>query len=345
MIRLSFGYSISRYLNEYPGIQVVGGARDGVEALEMIPRLNPDVVTLDVEMPRLDGISTLREIMSRFPRPVIMLSSLTKEGAVETIQALTLGAVDFTAKPTDRMNIQAVIAEVAVKIERAVTARVRPVRLQPVMVHPAAIESGSKTTRAYQKSDPIILIGTSTGGPKALNEVVPALPGDLPAALVIVQHMPAGFTHSLAERLNATSPLKVKEAEPGDKLRVGQALLAPGGFHMLFDENEQVVLNQNPPMHGVRPAVDATLMSLVQKFGNKVSAVILTGMGSDGTNGAVLLHSLGGKVIAEDESSCVVFGMPRSVIEAHAADKVVPLPEIPAAILQLVQSRSTNTGI
>ena len=337
--------SISRYLNDYPGIQVVGGAQDGVEALELIPRLQPDVITLDVEMPRLDGLSTLREIMSRFPRPVIMLSSLTKEGTAETVQALTLGAVDFTPKPTDRMNIQSVMAEVIGKIERAAGAKVRPItyRQRAPLSGPSVIPA--KAFHLRQKHEPVVLIGTSTGGPKALNEVIPALPANLPAAVVVVQHMPAGFTHSLAERLNTSSALLVKEAEPGDRLAVGRVLLAPGGFHMLFDENEQVVLNQNPPMHGVRPAVDVTLTSLVQRCGRLTSAVILTGMGSDGTTGAVLLHSLGGKVIVEDESSCVVYGMPRSVVEANAASQVVSLAEIPAAILQAVQFGDVNTGM
>ncbi len=336
--------SISRYLNDYPGIRVVGGARDGLEALEMIPRLQPDVITLDVEMPRLDGLSTLREIMSRFPRPVIMLSSLTKEGTAETVQALTLGAVDFTPKPTDRMNIQSVMAEVISKIERAAGAKVKPIAIPAAEYRQVLPLPTTKPFHTRQRHEPVVLIGTSTGGPKALNEVIPALPADLPAAVVVVQHMPAGFTHSLAERLNNSSALLVKEAEPGDRLAVGRVLLAPGGFHMVFDENEQVVLNQNPPMHGVRPAVDVTLTSLIQRCGRLTSAVILTGMGSDGTTGAVLLHSLGGQVIAEDESSCVVYGMPRSVVEANAASQVVPLAEIPAAILQALQSFSSNTG-
>uniref|UniRef100_A0A7C4KJK0 Protein-glutamate methylesterase/protein-glutamine glutaminase n=1 Tax=Anaerolinea thermolimosa TaxID=229919 RepID=A0A7C4KJK0_9CHLR len=331
-------YSISQYLNERPDLQVVGAARDGKEALELIPRLDPDVVTLDVEMPRLDGLSTLREIMQRFPRPVVMLSSMTREGAAETIQALTLGAVDFVTKPTSNVNIRSVLDEAAQKILRAASARIRPVSLlvrrPPASTAEVAPKSGG---RPLQRNDPVVLIGTSTGGPRALHEVVPALSADLPAAVVIVQHMPAGFTHSLAERLDSLSKLKVKEAQPGDLLLTGQALLAPGGFHMLFDENLKVTLNQNPTVHGVRPAVDVTLISLIQRFGRSVIAVILTGMGSDGTNGATLLHSMGGRVIAEHESTSVVWGMPRSVVEAGAADFVLPLPEVAARIEQLVQ--------
>lgn len=329
-------FSISQHLNGRDGIQVIATARDGQEALELIPSLNPDVITLDVEMPRLDGISTLREIMSRFPRPVVMLSSLTREGAVTTIQALTLGAVDFITKPERQLDIQTVMDEAAQKIKRAASARVRPFALvRPISGAPkSAVE---KAVRPLKSNEPIVVIGSSTGGPRALNEVVPALPASLPAAVVIVQHMPAGFTHSLAERLNNLSKLMVKEAQPGDRLMAGQALLAPGGFHMVFDENEQVSLNQNNPVHGVRPAIDVTLTSLVQRFGKRVISVILTGMGSDGTNGSVLLHSLGGTVIAEHESTCVVWGMPRSVLEKQAVDVVAPLPDVADAIQKAVQ--------
>ncbi len=328
-------FTISQNLGSRAEINVVGTARDGQEALQLIPALNPDVVTLDVEMPRLDGISTLREIMARFPRPVVMLSSLTREGAVTTIQALTLGAVDFITKPERQLDIQTVMEEAAGKIVRAARAQIRPVAI-PLPVQPVqpVVE---KPVRLRLPSDPIVLIGSSTGGPRALNEVIPALSASIPAALVIVQHMPAGFTHSLAERLNATSRLKVREAQPGDRLMVGQALVAPGGFHMLLDENDQVTLNQNSPVHGVRPSIDVTLTALVQRYGKRVISVILTGMGSDGTNGSVLLNSLGGTVIAEHESTCVVWGMPRSVVEKHAASVVVPLPDVAAAIEQAVR--------
>lgn len=328
-------FSITQHLNGRAGIQVIGSARDGQEALELIPNLQPDVVTLDVEMPRLDGIATLREIMTRFPRPVVMLSSLTREGAVTTIQALTLGAVDFITKPERQLDIQTVMDEAAAKILRAANARVKPFPLiRPAAPSKPAVE---KAVRLLKSGEPIVLIGSSTGGPRALNEVVPALPASLPASVVIVQHMPAGFTHSLAERLNGQSKLLVREAQPGDRLMVGQALLAPGGFHMVLDENEQVALNQNPPVHGVRPAIDVTLTSLVQRYGKRVISVILTGMGSDGTNGSVLLHSLGGTVIAEHESTCVVWGMPRSVLEKQAVDVVVPLPDVADAIQKAVQ--------
>lgn len=332
-------YTIGNHLSSYPEIQVVGSARDGNEALALIPRLKPDVVTLDVEMPNLDGLSTLRQIMAQFPRPVIMLSSLTKEGAIETVQALTIGAVDFVAKPSQKANIGVVMDEVAAKILKVSRARVSPVALPVINAVPVVEQPrSSKKVRSRMSSEPIVVIGSSTGGPRALNTLIPALSADLPAPIMVVQHMPAGFTHSLAERLNTISRLAVKEAQPGDRLEVGKVLIAPGGFHLTFNEQEKVELNQHPPVHGVRPAIDVTLTSIIQRYGKAVIAVILTGMGSDGTNGSVLLHSMGGKVIAEAESTCVVWGMPRSVAEAGAADIVAPLPEIAGLIEQAVRS-------
>ena len=331
-------FSISQHLNENPDLQVVGSANDGREALRLIPQLQPDVITLDVEMPHMDGLSTLRQIMKSFPRPVIMFSSLTKEGTAETIQALMLGAVDFVAKPDNRLDIRQVMDEMATKILSTAKAKVKPVSLRQVAL-PASLPSpnSEKPVSAYLKTTPVIFIGSSTGGPSALNDIIPALPFNLPSPVVVVQHMPAGFTRSLSERLNAISPLKVKEAEPGDRLMVGQVLVAPGGFHMTLDENERVALNQKPTVHGVRPAVDVTLTSLIQHYGKSVIAVILTGMGSDGTNAASLLHSEGGYVIAEHESTCVVWGMPRSVAEAGAANAILPRPQIARAIERAIR--------
>ncbi len=326
-------FSISQQLNEDPEIQVVGSASNGNEALRLIPQLLPDVITLDVEMPHLDGLSTLREIMKRFPRPVIMVSSLTKEGASETIQALMLGAVDFFPKPDNRLDIRVAMGEIIAKIKLAAKARVKRATFNLVQtVPPQAGSQSDKALHSYSKLDPVILIGSSTGGPGALSEIIPALPANLPSPVVIVQHMPAGFTRSLSERLNSLSPLNVKEAEPGDALMVGQVLVAPGGFHMTLDENERVALNQKPAVHGVRPAVDVTLNSMNKHFGKNMIGVILTGMGSDGAMGMSILHSAGGYVIAEDESTCVVWGMPRSVVEAGAADAILPRPKIARGI-------------
>jgi two-component system chemotaxis response regulator CheB len=322
-------FSIIQALGEDSEIQVVGSASNGKEALRLIPQLQPTVITLDVEMPHLDGLSTLREIMREFPCPVVMFSSLTHEGASETIQALMLGAVDFIPKPANRLDTRSVMAEVIAKVKLAARARVNPMAAALFKPPPSQPE---KKTHPHRKGVPVVMIGASTGGPGALSEIVPALPADLPAPLVIVQHMPAGFTRSLSERLNSLSALSVREAEPGDQLLAGQVLIAPGGFHMVLDEKERIALNQNPSVHGVRPAVDVTLNSLTRQMGGHVVGVILTGMGSDGALGASILHNAGGRVIAEHESTCVVWGMPRSVVEAGAATAVLPRPQIAKAI-------------
>ena len=337
-------FTIVKRITESPRITVVGSAKDGVEALELIPKLNPDVVTLDVEMPRMDGLSTLKQIMEKFPRPVIMLSSLTKEGALETVQALTYGAVDFIAKPDMKANMASVLDQVEEKIIVAAKAKVwalRPKRVSSAIdINSFGKESKSVSVEEFRpinKRDKIVVIGSSTGGPRALNTLIPELPKDPQAAYVVIQHMPVGFTRSLAERLNANSALYVKEAEPGDRIRIGQVLLAPGGFHMVFDQNATVKLNQNPPMHGVRPAVDVSLISIAQNFGSQIISVILTGMGNDGTTGATLVKSSGGYVLAEAEESCVVYGMPRSVVEAGAANKIVPLGKMSEEIINRIK--------
>lgn len=328
-------FAITKCLSEAAGIHVVATARDGIEALDLIRKLSPDVITLDVEMPRLDGLATLREIMANFPRPVIMLSSVTTEGSRETIQALTYGAVDFVPKPDAKANIQGIADALVEKIRRAAKARVFAISKRTALeITPQP--SVSKNTRRLAKHDRVVVIGCSTGGPRALNMLVPQLSRDLPAAVLIVQHMPVGFTRSLAERLDSVSDLSIKEANPGDSLEVGRGLIAPGGFHMVLDANGKINLNQNPPVHGVRPSVDVTLASVAQHFGSSSIAVILTGMGNDGTNGAALIRSAGGYVIAEDESTCVVWGMPRSVAEAGIAHAILPLHQIAQSITKLI---------
>lgn len=337
-------FTIVKRISASPRILVVGTAKDGVEALELIPKLNPDVVTLDVEMPRMDGLTTLKKIMELYPRPVIMLSSLTKEGTLETVQALTYGAVDFIAKPEMKANMAAILENVEEKIIQAAKAKVwanrKPKSLPLAALNPtgyAELKKKGHELRVINDKDPIVVIGSSTGGPRALNSLIPELPRYPEAAYVVIQHMPVGFTRSLAERLNLNSELFVKEAEPGDQLKVGQVLLAPGGFHTIFGSEGIVSLNQNPAMHGVRPAVDVTLLSLAQSFGKRIISVTLTGMGNDGTTGASLVHSSGGHVIAEAEETCVVWGMPRSVYEAGIADKVLPLNQISEEIIKFIK--------
>jgi len=248
-----------------------------------------------------------------------------------------LGAVDFIPKPANKANISTIMEEVVAKILRASHARVSPLvsRVRPPS---ATIPPQAKRTRRLLGGERVVVIGSSTGGPRALCAVIPEIPADFPAAVLIVQHMPVGFTRSLAERLDSLAAVRVKEAEPGDIPEVGQVLLAPGGFHMVLDSSGQVSLNQNQPVHGVRPSVDVTLASVLKQHGPASVSVILTGMGSDGTNGSALVHGAGGLVVAEDESTCVVYGMPRSVVEAGIADKIVSLPQIASYINQAVRT-------
>ncbi|MBI5715428.1 MAG: chemotaxis response regulator protein-glutamate methylesterase [Chloroflexi bacterium] len=333
-------FTLGRHLGDAPGIEVVGAAHDGLEALELISRLQPDVVTLDIQMPKMNGLSTLREIMARHPLPVIMLSSLTTESAAETVQALTWGAVDFVAKPSGRANVAAIADEVVSKVLTAARARVNIAPLNYQLPSPPRRVASNgvtavKSHRPLRPRDKVVVIGSSTGGPRALNTVVANLPADLQAAVLIVQHMPGGFTQPLAERLNSVSMLSVKEADEGDVLEIGRVLLAPGGYHMRV-EADRIVLNQKPTVHGVRPAVDVTMTSVAQMYGGDSVGVVLTGMGYDGTNGAALIHSTGGTVIVEDETTCMVWGMPRSVAEAGVADVIAPLPEIAQAIVNAV---------
>lgn len=327
-------FTLRKYLGADQDIEIVGTARNGLEALNQIERMDPDVVTLDVEMPVMDGLTTLSRIMTESPRPVVMLSSLTKEGASETVRALTLGAVDFVAKPSTKAQIESIMDEMVAKIKLAAGARIRRSRAQVSVSEriPAERFMSKEPPASLEPWDPVVCIGTSTGGPRALNTVIPALSGQLSAAVVIVQHMPVGFTRSLAERLDNLSALHVKEAAEGDQLQSGMALLAPGGHHMEFTRNGVVKLSLRPTVHGVRPAVDITLASLAEHFGDRCVAVIMTGMGRDGTNGAALIHSSGGKVISEDQSTCVVWGMPRSIEEAHLSDEIVGLNDIAAAV-------------
>lgn len=329
-------FTITKRLAETPGFQIVGAARDGLETMELIPKLNPDVITLDIDMPGMDGLTALRWIMAEHPCPVIMLSSLTIAGARETVQALTLGAVDFVAKPSNKANIEAIINELIQKIKQAKRIRLSPIPLVN-RLEPAPATHKTNIRRPLTRQDKVVVIGASTGGPRALNMIIPRLPGNLAASVLIVQHMPVGFTRSLAERLNIISELEIKEAEAGDNLEIGLGLVAPAGYHMALDAAGSIALLTTPPIHGVRPAIDVTMSSAAQYYARNTIGVVLTGMGRDGTNGSALIHSAGGRVIVEDESTCAVWGMPRCVAEAGVADQTVPLDEIATSITKLVQ--------
>jgi two-component system chemotaxis response regulator CheB len=329
-------YSLAKGLETDPELEIAGSAQNGFEALQRINTLKPDVVILDVEMPGLDGLTTLKRIMAECPTPVIMFSALTRQGARITVQALMRGAFDFVAKPEARLELPAVIEALKSKIKAAAATHLTV--LQPQKTGPL-LNPPKSGLQGFQRGDALVVIGASTGGPRALQQVLSALPATLPAAIIVIQHMPAGFTHSLAQRLHEISPLRVQEAASGDRLARGLVLLAPGDFHLTVTRLGQVKLDQSPRRNHVRPAADVTMESAAHNFGPATVGIILTGMGSDGTEGAAQIKSAGGKVIAEHESTSIVYGMPRSVIEAGLADRVTPLPDIAPTLLGLVNHR------
>lgn len=335
-------------LREVPGIEVVGAARSGPQALEMAGELDPDLMTLDVRMPGGDGLTVLRELRKRRSRTrAIMVSSFTATGAQVTTDALMEGAFDFIQKPggadvaANRRLLQESLAE-KIAIFRA-SRKGGTQRDAPSMAAP-----GRASTRSELpvKRCEAVLIGTSTGGPAALREVLTQLPADLPVPVLIVQHMPADYTHSLAERLNEISPLEVVEACDGMQLEPGWAFLAPGGRQMKIlrrGNRTRIHITDDPPENSCRPSVDYLFRSAIDTLGGNVVAVVMTGMGRDGTEGCRGLKRRGAYVIAQHPDGCVVFGMPKSVIEEQLADEVVPLNQIAAAVLRQVV-RGTGNG-
>ncbi|MBO8162474.1 MAG: chemotaxis response regulator protein-glutamate methylesterase [Brevibacillus sp.] len=364
---------ISDILTKDPQIEVVDRARNGEECIAKVKELKPDVVTLDIEMPVMDGLSALEILMKEHPLPVVMLSSLTREGADATIRALELGAFDFIAKTSGpiSLDIQKVAEEIVEKVKAAGMARHRFNRwplaahrsplhtrslpqpeLQPSRLNKPEPErtdaSGSKPpsqesskVHAGGPANKLVAIGTSTGGPKALQTVLTSLPAHFPAAVVIVQHMPPGFTQSLARRLDTLCAIRVVEAVDGQPLEAGTAYIAPGGYHMEIVQRSSgqlvISLNQQEPRGGHRPSVDVMFESISHLKNVEKWAVIMTGMGKDGTNGLRQMKEMDQVTsIIEHESSCVVYGMPRSAIQAGLADKVVPLEKIAETLVQLV---------
>ncbi len=326
---------IGDMLEEEKGIKVVATARDGVDALFKVEKYEPDVITLDVEMPKLNGIEFLRRLMVKNPLPVVMLSSVTTEGSKATIEALELGAFDFVTKPsgTISLDIDMVKDELIRKVKLAVKAGVKNRSGFKFGSTKARVNHNIQRSGAIKGSDDkLIVVGASTGGPRALKEVVTLLPADLNCPVLIVQHMPAGFTTSLAQRLDKLSKIQVKEAEEGDKLKNGVALLAPGDYHMLID-NKRVRLTQTDKLHNVRPAIDKTIESIAKDYGSNVIGVLLTGMGRDGAKGLKLIKEFGGKTIAQDEETSVVYGMPKVAYELGAVDTVKPVYEIAKEII------------
>jgi two-component system chemotaxis response regulator CheB len=326
-------------LNRYEDLLVVDVARDPYEARDKIVRLQPDVLTLDVEMPRMDGVEFLKKLMPQYPLPVVMVSSLTQRGKQVTLDALAAGAVDFIAKPTSGLagGLTAMIGELVEKIRIASCASVAhlkrngaPVQRGCVSTVPGAVpEWGGK----------IVAIGASTGGVEALHRVVSSFPANM-AGTVIVQHMPAGFTAMFSDRLNEVSAVEVREAGAGDRLRNGLVLIAPGDKHLQvvkLDGSYVVKLSDGEKVKGHRPSVDVMMKSVAASAGAASAGAVLTGMGSDGADGLAAMRRAGARTIAQDEQTSVVFGMPREAFARGGAEKLVPLDNITSALIASIR--------
>ncbi|MCC6728696.1 MAG: chemotaxis response regulator protein-glutamate methylesterase [Chthonomonadales bacterium] len=329
------------------GVEVVGAAAGGVEGLGLVARLKPDVITLDIEMPEMDGITFLSGLASVRPTPVVVLSSLAEAGAVATVRCLELGAVDCLHKPSGAISlgIDRIGGELVASVMAAAQARPTfPARSSPVALRSPAASGHGAQPAPLRPDDAVVVLASSTGGPAALTAVVPRLPADLPAALVIVQHLPVGFTRALARRLDSCSALAVREAETGMALQRGLALVAPAGSHLEMGRSGRVVLSADPPIWGVRPAADVTLRSAAQRFGARVVAVVMTGMGRDGALGARAVRQRGGLCVAQSEETCAIYGMPRAAWEAGAVERLIPLDAIAEQVAAAVTSGAAARG-
>lgn len=344
---------ISDFLSEHPEIEVIGSARNGEDAVKKFREMRPDVITLDVEMPKLNGLDVLKIIMQERPLPVVMLSSTTKEGADTTLQAIQAGAVDFVAKPSGSISIDLhkVKTELIQKVLSASKANLSKINSQheprtarkqlSIATEPEKKPSEALYNRRFsQESKKIVCIGTSTGGPRALQQVLTSLPKDIGVPVLVVQHMPPGFTKSLASRLDSLSEITVKEAEDGELLQKGTAYIAPGGFHLEVKSVGPALgisLSQSPPRNGHRPSVDVMFesVSTIQHY-SKI-AVIMTGMGADGSKGLVELKKNGMvKAIAESQDTSIVFGMPKAAIATNMVDEVANVDHIAETIMNYI---------
>jgi len=345
---------ISQILERSGEFRVAGTARNGLDALQKVHALDPELVTMDVDMPELDGLQALGYIMSETPRPVVMLSAATTHsGHDATLRALELGAVDFVRKPSGpiSLDLERVGDRLLTALRAAAQANVRGVRMlavnrlpvrgtparpAPVVaaatITPRVVVSGRTATR-------IVAIASSTGGPRALAEVVPSLPRALGAAVLICQHMPAGFTKSLAQRLHAMSKLPVTEAEPGEPVLSDRVYLAPGGLHMSLAGEAgatTIALDDSAPIWGVRPSADPLFRSVAERFGRDAVAVVLTGMGRDGADGTRAIRQAGGRAVLQDRATSTIFGMPNAAMQIAGADRVASLSEIAPAIVAML---------
>jgi two-component system, chemotaxis family, protein-glutamate methylesterase/glutaminase len=321
-------------LSKYSDIEVVGVAPDPYVARDKIVNLKPDVITLDIEMPRMDGLTFLKKLMKYYPLPTIIVSSLTSKGSKLTLEAMDIGAVDVIAKPGSSYSVGDMSSQLVEKIRAASRARI----IKKETNGKADGVEGEPIKALAQTSNKVIAIGASTGGTEALKKVLVKMPPNSPG-IVIVQHMPANFTTAFAARLNSICQISVKEAADNDSVTPGTALVAPGNFHMIFRRSGAryyVEIKTGPMVHHQRPAVDVLFKSTAKYAGANAVGVILTGMGADGAEGLLEMKKAGAGTIAQDEASCVVFGMPKEAIKLGAADKVVSLNNISSEIINMV---------
>lgn len=326
--------AITEALVRDPEIEVIGAACDAYDAREKILSLEPDVITLDLEMPRMDGLTFLRILQEHHPVPVVVVSSLTPQGSAKAMEALAAGALDVLAKPKGQQTLGGMATQLAYLVKAAARAR-RPSRSPQPVGMTATVMTPLPPPGLYSPRQ-ILVIGASTGGVEALRFLLPRLPAGLPP-IAVVQHIPATFSRIMAEHLNALCPYDVREAAEGDKLRTGLCLVAPGDFHMALvpgGGGYRIRLTQSPPVHHCRPAVDVLFRSAAEHAGAHAVGVLLTGMGVDGARGLQALQASGARTLAEHEESCVVYGMPQAAIKLGVVDRVVPLPQMPQAILQ-----------
>jgi two-component system chemotaxis response regulator CheB len=340
--------SISDTLGRDPELEVVGTACDPYVARDQIIELKPDVLTLDMEMPRMDGLTFLRVLQKHHPMPVIVISSVTTAGSQLALDALAAGAVDVIAKPTSAWSIAELGEQLPHRVKAA--ARARFVNLR-TPAPPGETVRPAPPPRPHGNPRALLLIGASTGGTEAIKRVLTALPGGMPG-ICVVQHIPPVFSTAFAKRLNDSCQFEVREAANGDKVLPGLALIAPGGYHMSLSfegGHYRVSLGQGPPLHFTRPAVDVLFNSAAPWAGPDTVAALLTGMGADGALGMQRLRQKGARTIAQNEATCVVFGMPRAAIELGAAERVLPLDEIPGALLDALRhgsgERQSNTNL
>jgi two-component system chemotaxis response regulator CheB len=319
---------LSEILNDDAEINVVDTAINGMEGVRKSLLLKPDVITMDIEMPYMDGIEAVKTIMAKNPTPIIMISAYTKKGAQKTIEALIAGAVDFVEKPGGpiSLNIRNAREEIIKKIKVASKANLK-----------VATKSKKINLNREKMSDTLVIIAASTGGPKIITSIFKKLPSDFPAPIVVVQHMPVAFTKEFAQRLNQSSPLSVSEGKDGALLKKGKAFIAPGGFHLELDDDRRIKLSKKPALHGVRPSADITMNSASEKFDGNLIGVVLSGMGKDGAIGVRNISKRGGFIIAQDKDTSVVYGMPKAAVESGCVNLVLPSHEIADKLTDLVK--------